>query len=400
MSTTPHANSFVYSALRPGGGRKIGVRQAASVPALAQSLRSENQLLLKTWRLPGWMGKPQTLNLNDQADLNEQLSQLLSRGVPLVEALDVVAQTVRPASKGIVMRMKEQVASGMSFADTCKLAGCFDNVTVAVYRGAERSGDLAGAGKELSKAVRRTLAIKNKTITVLMYPAITMAIAFVLANLLLLYVVPMIAEGLRSLDMPMPWFSRVVMDTSLWMRDHVVLLAMGFGALLILAVVARAALLKGINAMLRKAPVMREMVIAQESARFFSVMAALTRTGVPIADALGVANQVIGHPGMRSQLERLRTRLIEGGMLRLLIDEVTTLPIATRRLLVAAERSGDMESAFGTLATDTAEQVDRTSSRVVALIEPLAIVLLFLVIGSMIMAIMLPMLTMTSRMKL
>jgi type IV pilus assembly protein PilC len=130
------------------------------------------------------------------------------------------------------------------------------------------------------------------------------------------------------------------------------------------------------------------------------VMAATTRTGVPIADALAVANQVLGHPDMRRQLERLRTRLIEGGLLRQLIDEVTTLPIATRRLLVAAERAGDMESAFGTLAQDMTEQVDRTSTRLVSVLEPLAIIVLFAVIGSLIMAIMLPMLTMTNQIRL
>lgn len=400
MSSATQAQAFVYLAIRPGGGRKVGMRQAGSVPALAQSLRTENQLLVRTWQLPAWAAREHDLSLSDQAELNDQIAQLLSRGVPLVETLDVVAQTVRPSSKPIIVRMRDMVSSGTSFADACRNVGVFDNVTIAVYRGAERSGDLAGAAKELAQTARRRLTIKNKTITVLMYPAITMSVALVVACVLMLYVVPMMADGLKKVDIPLPLFSRMVMGTGQWMRDNVVWLLVGLAVVLAGVLVVRGVVMNAGRAVLRKMPIMRDLVIAQESARFFSVMAAMTRTGVPIADALGVANQVLGHPDMRKQLERLRTRLIEGGLLRQLIDEVTTLPLATRRLLVAAERAGDMESAFGTLAQDMTEQVDRTSTRLVSVIEPLAIIVLFAVIGSLIMAIMLPMLTMTNQIKL
>lgn len=400
MTTATHTQAFVYLAIRPGGGRKLGMRQAGSVPALAQSLRTENQLLVKTWPLPSWAAREHTLSLADQAELNDQIAQLLSRGVPLVETLDVVAQTVRANSKPIIVRMRDLVASGTSFADACKSVGVFDNVTIAVYRGAERSGDLSGAAKELAQTARRRLAIKNKSVTVLMYPAITLSVALIVACVLMLYVVPMMADGLKRVDIPLPWFSRIVMGTGQWMRDHIMWLLVGLAVVLAVVLAVRVVVAKAFGVLMRKTPVMRDLIIAQESARFFSVMAAMTRTGVPIADALGVANQVIGHPDMKRQLDRLRTRLIEGGLLRQLIDEVTTLPLATRRLLVAAERAGDMESAFGTLAQDMTEQVDRTSTRLVSVIEPLAIVMLFVVIGSLIAAIMLPMLTMTNQIRL
>lgn len=400
MTTATHTQAFVYLAIRPGGGRKLGMRQAGSVPALAQSLRVENQLLVKTWPLPSWAAREHSLNLTDQAELNDQIAQLLSRGVPLVETLDVVAQTVRPGSKPIIVRMRDLVASGTSFADACKSVGVFDNVTIAVYRGAERSGDLSGAAKELAQTARRRLAIKNKSVTVLMYPAITLSVALIVACVLMLYVVPMMADGLKRVDIPLPWFSRLVMGTGQWMRDHIIWLLVALAVVLAMVLAVRVLVARAFGVVMRKTPVMRDLIIAQESARFFSVMAAMTRTGVPIADALGVANQVIGHPDMKRQLERLRTRLIEGGLLRQLIDEVTTLPLATRRLLVAAERAGDMESAFGTLAQDMTEQVDRTSTRLVSVIEPLAIVMLFVVIGTLIAAIMLPMLTMTNQIRL
>jgi type II secretory pathway component PulF len=145
----------------------------------------------------------------------------------------------------------------------------------------------------------------------------------------------------------------------------------------------------------RRMPLFRDLILASESARFFSVMAAMTRSGIPLADALGVANDAVGHPVLRRQLGTLRTRLIEGGVLRHLIETVDALPLATRRLMLAAERAGDLETAFDSLASDMAAEVDKRSSRLLAALEPALIVLMFGLIGSMLVAIMVPLITLT-----
>jgi type II secretory pathway component PulF len=89
--------------------------------------------------------------------------------------------------------------------------------------------------------------------------------------------------------------------------------------------------------------------------------------------------------------------MIEGGVLRILIEGVDALPLPTRRLLIAAERAGDLESAFETLADDMAVELDRRSTRLLAALEPLLIVLMFLVIGTLVLAIMIPLIKSTSQ---
>ncbi len=399
MTALSHSSSFLYLAVRPGGGRKFGIRQAGSVSALAQALRVENKMLVRSWKLPGWASPSAELSVKDQATLNEQLGQLLSRGVPLVEALEVVAATVRPATRPRIQKMRDLVAAGSSFADACRQVGGFDNVTIAVYRGAERSGDLAGAAKELNVTLRRRLAVSGKAATLMVYPAIVLSISAIVSVLMLVLIVPKLSEALMESDIELPAFSKLVMGTGVWMRDHVPLLMIAFAAGAGLVLVGRSTVGKIVGWVMRKAPMLRDVVLAQESARFFSVMAAMTRTGVPFGDALAVANQAVSHPEMRGQLERLRTKLIGGGLLRALIDEVSTLPLSTRRLLIAAERSGDLEHAFATLAQDMTDEVDKKSSRALAAMEPLLIVVMFLIIGSLLMSILLPMLTLSSNMK-
>jgi type II secretory pathway component PulF len=100
---------------------------------------------------------------------------------------------------------------------------------------------------------------------------------------------------------------------------------------------------------------------------------------------------------LRRQLGTLRQKLIEGGVLRTLIENVEALPLSTRRLLIAAERAGDLETAFDGLASDLADEVDRKASRLLAALEPILIVFMFLIIASILLSIMIPLITLTSK---
>ena len=397
MSRTAHS-SYLVMARRPGGRTTFRVRTARSRPALSESLRRERLKVVRCWQIPSWVTSGERgLRLADHAILNDQLAQLLSRGVPLVEALEVAAQTVHPTARLRIEKMRELVSAGSSFSDACRTAGGFDNVTCAVYRAAERTGDLAGAAKQLALTARRTLAVAGRAGTLMVYPAIVIGVSMVVAVIMLAVIVPKLGTQLSEGGVPIPGYTRVMIALGTWMESNALIL-LGLLLAAIVAVFITRRRLAGVFAgLLRGLPGFRDVALAQESARFFTVMAAMSRSGVPLADALATANQAVMHPLLRTQMERLRTRLVEGGVLRLLIDDVTALPLATRRLLIAAERAGDLESVFNALAGDMTDEVDRKSARLLAILQPLMIIVMFLIIGSLIASIMVPLLTLSSK---
>ncbi len=340
---------------------------------------------------------PGRVSLKDQAELHGNLAQLLTRGVPLVEALDVCTSAVSRDMKPRVTRMRDMVASGSSFADACQAEGGLDHVSIAVYRAAERTGDLGGAAKQLSGTVRRQLAIRGKAATLMLYPIVVLSISIMVAIGMMTLVVPSIIENLKDAVDSMPWFTEVVYSVGVTLRDNAMPLLIGFGVLATLLFLFRARVIAFVAAQMSRLPFLRDVVLAQECARFFTVMSAMTRTGVVLSDALGVGEAALKHPTLKRELSRLRLRLIEGGVLRVLIDEVVTFPLPTRRLLIAAERSGDLQNAFDTLANDMADEVETRSSRLLALLEPAMIVLMFLLIGSLVLSIMIPLISVTSR---
>lgn len=357
---------------------------------------------LKAWAVPlpgggGGGGDAVTTGLKDQAEVHNQLRQLLSRGVPLVEALDVTSQAVAPRCRPKVARMRDLVSAGSSFSDACRAVRLFDAVTISVYRAAERTGDLAGAAKQLSETARRQLAISGKAITLLIYPAIVLTISAAVSVFMLAFIVPKIGQALSQSGITLPWYTELMMTVGLFIRENPLWVLLGVVVVITALIMMRGAIVRVVSLAARRVPLLREVLMAQESARFFTVMAAMTRSGIPLADALGSAVGAISHPELKSQLTTLRSRLIDGGVLRTLIDNVVALPMPTRRLLIAAERSGDLESAFSTLSLDMTEELETRTQRLMGALEPLLIVFMFLIIGSIVLAIMVPLITATSQ---
>lgn len=393
----PASSSFLVLAAKPGGGRRVDVRKARDRRHLADQLKREKLVALRTWAIPAWASTPDKVGLKDQAELHQQLAQLLTRGVPLVEALEVTASVVSRSTKSRVERMRELVAAGASFSDACDQVAVFDKVTVAVYRAAERTGDLGGAAKQLSATARRQLAISGRVVTLLIYPIIVMTIGVIMTLFMLTFIVPKIGKAITEQGLELPSYTQVMVTVGEFIGGNWLYCLLGVLVVAMALVAIRAQLVTLGNRLLRGMPLFKDVVLAQETARFFTVMAAMTRSGITLSDALAVASNALGHPVLKKQLVNLRNRLVEGGVLRQLIDTVDALPVPTRRLLIAAERSGDMESAFETLANDSAEELDRRSSRLMAALEPLLIVMLFLVIGSLLLSIMVPLLKLSGQ---
>jgi general secretion pathway protein F len=391
-------NPFFFVAATPLGSRKMGVRAAANEPTLSELLRKEQLLLLRAWKLPRWAQTSESVGISTSDDLamNDQLATLLPRGVPLTEALEVVSSVVKPGTKSRIERIREMVVSGSSFADACRKVGGFDDVSIAVYRAAERAGDLGGAASRLASSARRRLAISRKAITLLIYPAVVMAISVVVVLGMLSLVVPRIGEALSEAGVKLPWFSSLVFSVGGWCRDNLIWIALALVTAVVLAIAMRRQIAAAMIRALRVLPAVARLQLAVESTRFFAVMAAMSKSGVPLSDGLATTTLSITHPKLRSQLETLRRKLVEGGLLRTLIEDVTAFPVATRRLLIAAERGGDLDQVFDTLASDMAEEVDTRADRLLALLEPAIIVVMFAIIGALLLAIMIPLITLSS----
>jgi len=392
---TIKSTQFFFVAVNAAGAKKMGLRAAPSEADLLNDLSNDRLLLLNAWPMPSWIAARSSISTKDQLALNEQLESLLNRGVPLTDALDVAASLVSTSTKQRIEKMRSAVASGASFADACAQVGGFDDVTVTVYRAAEKSGDLAIAAGGLAQSARRKMAIAGKVGTLLIYPVMVLSIGVIVGVIMLVFVIPQIGSAIKSFGSEIPWYTTAVLWVGDVLRTQWLPIISVITLLAILGIVGRNQVAAIIGALLRKLPLFGPLLLASESARFFSVMAAMTRSGVTIADALAVASNVVTHPKLNAQLQTLQTQLVEGGVFTTIIERVDAFPLATRRLLIAADKAGDLESAFGGLSEDLSNEVNKQSDRLLAVLEPALIVLIFILVGGLIASIMIPLLTST-----
>jgi len=392
--------SYLFIAAKVDGKKTLGMRSAMDEGILARELSKQKLVLIRSWRVPGWLAgqSDKPLSLKDQAEMTVQLSQLLSRGVPLVETLEVTAEAVSTKSKPRIEQLRELVRQGKSFSDATIETKTFDEATAAVFKASEKTGDLAGASDQLARNAKRRIKIKETAQTLLFYPLIVLTISMMVGVFMLVFVVPQVAEAMESAmgpDKELPLATRTLASVGIFVRDNPLAILGGVLVVITGILLARKFLAMVASKLSHILPVLKDVTLAQESARFFSVMSALATGGVPLAEALGVANQTIHHTKLRNQLDDLRQSLIDGGVLRVLLDRLEAFPIGTRKLLIAADRAGNLDAAFESLAEDHTEQVERLSGRLLAVLEPLLIVAIFVIIGGMILAIMAPMLSLS-----
>ncbi|MFG0258592.1 MAG: type II secretion system F family protein [Phycisphaerales bacterium JB043] len=390
MAQTQANKPFIFDAVTATGGRKLGVRNALDEAELSRELSSESLLLLRAWSLPQWASSPSQVPLKDQAALNEQLATLLTRGVPLIEALEVAQSVVSRQTQDRVRRLRDEVSGGASFADACATVGGFDDVAIAVYRASERTGDLEIAADRLAIGARRRLKIREKSISLAIYPSVILTVGFIVVLSLLMFVVPQLNQVFESFDTDLPLLTDVIMGTSVWMSANKLFVVAILVGVLILMLVARRIALRLLGSFVQQIGPIKRVILTTESARFFSIMAAMSNAGVPLADALGVASSAINDEKLRAQIDRLQHGLVEGGSWRTLVDEVTMLPLAIRKLLIAAERSGDLEEALEGISADLASRVDRDTDRMLAILEPVILVVVFALIAPIVISILLP----------
>jgi type IV pilus assembly protein PilC len=399
VSTASGQSTYFYQAMNDAGAKKLGFQAAAGEDDLARALSDKRLYLVSAWRLPFSAGasaspdKDRRVPLKDEAAINEQMHSLLDRGVPLVEVLEVAATVVTPATRPKVVKLRELVSAGSSFANACEQVGGFDPVAAAVYRAAERTGDLGSAAGRLAVAARRRMAMLSKTITVMIYPGVILTVATLILFGLLTFLVPSIADQIEAMGSTPPWYSKAIFATGRWMNANLLPLLLLIGGAIAIAVVLRGMVLGALASLARRVPAVAMLLRSIELTRLFAVLGAMTRSGVPLAEALAFSTRVISDPLLRGQLEKLQQSLVDGGLLRKLLEDVTALPLPTRRLLIAAERGGDLDSAFDSLSEDMASDVEQRSSRLLALLEPLIIIGMFLLLGPLVIAIAIPLMT-------
>lgn len=396
--------TFEYIALDRAGKQTRGSISAESASAARRQLRNRRLHATKMISISEaahigrfewgklFRGRRRRLVL----EFTRQLATLIGADIQLTESLDVlISQGSDAKFTQILQNIRDQVLSGEALADTLKdYPGWFDAIYVAMVRIGEVTGNLGRSLKLLAEHISKRQRLEAKIKSALTYPMILVVIATLVTIVLMTFVVPKITGMLKDSGKEVPWITQALMNVSdlliHWWWLFLLLFA-GLAWLFKRSLETTKGRMAFDRAIL-SVPVIGEMLRQGVMARFTSTLAALIRSGLPVAEGLTIVADVIGNSIMTKALRAARERIVAGTDIATPLRKSGVVTPTVAHMISVGERTGELENMLISVAESIEESTDITVQRVSSVIEPCIIVVLAIVVGIIVGATLLPIL--------
>jgi len=324
-----------------------------------------------------------------------QMATMMKAGVPLVQSFDIVGDGVdNPAMKELIATIRDDVAAGNDFASALKKhPKHFDELFCNLVESGEQSGALEQMLDKVAVYKEKTEALKAKIKKAMMYPAITMVIAFIVTVILLVKVVPTFESMFKSFGSDLPAPTKMVVAISEWTQAYWYILV---GSIVTFAVVLKQALARSpafkdkFEEGLLKAPVFGDLIMKAAVARFARVLSTTFAAGVPLVEALESVSGAVGNSVYRKAVLTVRDEVAQGQQMHFAMKATGVFPNMVVQMTSIGEESGALDGMLDKAATYFEDEVDNAVDGLTALMEPMVMAFLGVVIGGLITAMYLP----------
>ena len=327
---------------------------------------------------------------------SRQLATLLKAGLPLLRALEVISrQEKNPYFKAILEHISDNVRTGNKFSDgLAQHPKVFDRLYVNMAKAGEAGGVLDVVLDRLATFQEKAMKTTNKVKSAMVYPIVIMFVAVAILVILMVFVVPQFQKIFADMlgNAQMPALTQSIIDISNFLKEKYI------AAIIILAVLifGTRALLKtkmGIAMKDRAAltmPKMGDLVLKSTVARFTRTFGTLLASGVPILEALTITRGTIKNSIISNALERVHDRVRDGEPLAAPLDQQKIFPSMVTSMVEVGEETGQLSEMLNRIADTYDEEVDNSVGAITSVIEPIMIVFLAVVVGTIVIALFLP----------
>ncbi len=386
---------FSYEVINSQGRRQIDSREAASKDDVMLFLQSKGLILVR------WMDeKPslqllfkkstRTLNSKDLLTITREMAHLMKSGLPMDRALTIIVQTSESKTLcGMATYLKESLQSGKSLSDAMgDRCDDFNELYVNMVRVGEVGGILPDVMDKLAGFLERSEEIRKYIISSSIYPAILMMIGMVSVGVVMGFVVPRFAAIFNDLGQKIPFSTRVLIEISGLLQNW-----WWAGLLGIAAVVgggwrfSRSPYGKerldriGIHL-----PLLGDLLMDIQVGRFARTLGTLVQSGVPLLKGLSIVRDVVSNVVVRQASEDIFRQVKEGKRISSLMKEQKIFPAMAVQMVALGEETGKIGEMLTSVADDLDARVQSKIKSLLALLEPLAILLMGLVIGGVVIS--------------
>jgi type IV pilus assembly protein PilC len=379
------------------GKRLKGETRASSVTLVRTDLRKQGIIPLKIKKKPTSifsMRKPK-ITPGDIAIFARQLATMMTAGVPMVQAFDIVGRGTDNASmQDLILALKADIEGGTALAAALsKHPLHFDDLFCNLVRAGEAAGVLEELLDKIATYKEKMESIKGKIKKAMFYPAAVLIVAVLVTSLIMIFVVPQFESLFASFGSDLPAFTKLVVAMSRWLQEWWFLaLAAIIGAIYLFGYVwkrSRKFRLWG-DRMLLKTPIIGVIVNKSSIARFARTTSTMFAAGVPMVEALESVAGATGNIVYSDAVLRMREDVATGQSLQLTMKQQNLFPHMVVQMVAIGEESGSLEDMLSKVADFYEEEVDNMVDALSSLLEPIIMVVLGTLVGGLIVAMYLP----------
>jgi len=389
--------TFVWEGTDKRGKKMKGEQQARNANLLRAELRKQGIQpgVVKTKPKPLFGGTGKTITAKDIAVFSRQLATMMKSGVPIVMALEIIGNGQKnPKMKNLVDDLRIELESGSSIYEAMsKHPVQFDELYRNLVRAGESSGALETVLDTIATYKENIETIKGKIKKALFYPVAIIGVAILVCGILMVYVVPIFKEQFASFGADLPAFTALVFGFSdilvtWWWLALIVALA-AFTAFMY--VYKRSPKLQHtVDRLMLKIPVIGQVLHNSAIARFARTLAVTFKAGVPLVEAM---DSVAGATGSRVYTDAvylMRDDVSVGYPLNVAMKQVNIFPHMVVQMTAIGEEAGALDTMLYKVAEFYEEEVNNAVDAISSLIEPFIMVIIGGMVGSIVIAMYLP----------
>ncbi|KAB1518283.1 type II secretion system F family protein [Photobacterium damselae] len=338
---------------------------------------------------------------SDVTAITRQLATMIESGVPIVQALKLMASSHHKAEvRAVLTQVNTQVEAGASLSKALKSSSpLFDNFYCDLIATGEETGYLGQVFVRLATYREKSEAMRKKVIKAMIYPSMVMLTAISVTILMLVFVIPQFAAIFGSFGAELPWFTRQVLKASDFLINYGGYLAVG---LLLAVVLYRYSYKRSYSFRLRMArlslrlPIIGNVVLKATIARFARTLATTFSAGIPLLTGLQSAGKTAGNLHIEEAIMEAHTSAAAGMPLYLSLRQCNVFPELMLQMTMIGEESGSLDDMLNKMASLYENDVDNIVDNLGQILEPLIIIVLGVLIGGLLVAMYMPIFTLMS----
>ena len=325
---------------------------------------------------------------------NQQFNTLIKAGLPILKALDLLAErAAAPRLRPILRDVRQRVRDGALLSEALAAQGSFPPVYVTAITAGERSGNLSGVLEQYIGYLRVSTGFRRSLATALIYPSILVCAVILTMSYLVTYAMPRFATLYKDLGVPLPGITQFLLDVSLPLRNYfivvVALVSVAAVAIFLWTRTGNGALV--IDKMKPRMPLLGDVWLKSQIAQFVRTLGTLLAGGAPLVSALQTSASAIGSKLIATSIGHAASRVKEGESLHSGLAEAKIIPPLALEIIEVGEASGALAPMLTSVAEFYEEEVSTRLQRTLLWISPAILIIMAVVIGFILIALYLPM---------